>query len=1127
MDTLAFNFDDKEILSGFRLHLVEVFNWGTFDKRIWSFTVDGKNGLMTGENGSGKTTMADAINTLLVPPRNMAYNQAGRAARGERTLMTYVRGAYKNDSNENGTPKATYLRGEGSLSVILAVFINDELQKNVTLFHVYTPNDEGVPDKLLAVSESRLDIKSILKPGINTISDLKRHLKANVPGTDVFDDNFKNYSIRSQHLLGISSDMAMRLFAKTVSMKTVESITQFVRDYMLDPSENIDRMVDDMILSFDSLERAYQEMIDTRRKIEILRPVSEMYERSSSLRAEEKAIRALIELLPHHSVDRRFGLLKSRMSDLGEQHARALVNRDKAKKDRDAAEALYTDLDLQIRQNDTGSRISAIEAELKRETENRKAKEVNFGQYEQLAKCLGLDAPNDAEAFDQNLGRLNTISQEIEESEKKLSDQKLDAGVKSNENKKALDGINNELRSLEDRRSSIPSEGIRMRDEICDGTGIDVAELPFAGELIQVNDSAWQGAIERVLNSFARSLIVPDKHYKAVNRFVNDHNMRGRIEYYMANKADPVYKMGNHQDSMLHKLDINEESGVANWLKKHLVERFDYVCCKDPEDIEHHNLALTITGLMKSGKRHIKDDRHGISDSRNYVLGWDNSRKVSELRAARDRIEDGQKHVRSILAKCETKIKALRDQLGAIAVLQRVRAFDEIDWKTPANKVIELQVQLDEIRKAVANDTELKTLETQREKAREAKETADERLMDLNTRLTNLISEQEKIEGQIEDYRAKVEAIDRAVLDSYAGQLQAEIDAVAEDKEMTLSNIDSIFNQCERQLSKKANEFANQCIDLDKKIINQIHRYGTEFERDRDEFGTSEESIPAYIGHFHDLEDRKLALVEDSFRAHFTKESHDRITGLSTAIYNENNAVKASIRKINDSLREIDYAPGHYIEMVFSNSTDFDIREFNSDLKAATENMLGVGANDLSNHETRYARIKPLIDKFKSDVPWRRKVTDVRQYLKFDVSEKLRDTNDEFDYYPDASGKSGGQKEKLAYTILAASLAHQYRMNEKQIAPRTFRLVMIDEAFASGSQDFVEYGMKLFTNMGFQILMITPLEKISAIEPYIERVGYFTNTPERNYSEVMNLGMEDLVKRLKSVGNGGVVGKSE
>ncbi|MHB1269063.1 MAG: ATP-binding protein [Acidithiobacillus ferriphilus] len=89
---LELDFLGDDTLSGFRLQRLEVFNWGTFDQRVWTLTLDGQNGLLTGDIGSGKSTLVDAITTLLVPAQRIAYNKAAGADSKERSLRSYVLG---------------------------------------------------------------------------------------------------------------------------------------------------------------------------------------------------------------------------------------------------------------------------------------------------------------------------------------------------------------------------------------------------------------------------------------------------------------------------------------------------------------------------------------------------------------------------------------------------------------------------------------------------------------------------------------------------------------------------------------------------------------------------------------------------------------------------------------------------------------------------------------------------------------------------------------------------------------------------------------------------------------------------------------------------------------------------
>ena len=64
---------------GYRLHRLELLNWGTFDGRCEVLRLAGDNTLVTGDIGSGKSTLVDAVTTLLLPANRISYNKAAGA----------------------------------------------------------------------------------------------------------------------------------------------------------------------------------------------------------------------------------------------------------------------------------------------------------------------------------------------------------------------------------------------------------------------------------------------------------------------------------------------------------------------------------------------------------------------------------------------------------------------------------------------------------------------------------------------------------------------------------------------------------------------------------------------------------------------------------------------------------------------------------------------------------------------------------------------------------------------------------------------------------------------------------------------------------------------------------------
>ncbi len=125
--------------AGYRLQYTEVFNWGTFDSQVWRLTPDTETALLTGDIGSGKSTIVDALTTLLMPSHKAAYNRAAGADAKERTLRSYVEGHYKSERNEvTGRSRAKGLReNKRTYSVVLGVFVNHGYDETVTLAQVF------------------------------------------------------------------------------------------------------------------------------------------------------------------------------------------------------------------------------------------------------------------------------------------------------------------------------------------------------------------------------------------------------------------------------------------------------------------------------------------------------------------------------------------------------------------------------------------------------------------------------------------------------------------------------------------------------------------------------------------------------------------------------------------------------------------------------------------------------------------------------------------------------------------------------------------------------------------------------------------------------------------------------
>lgn len=308
------------------------------------------------------------------------------------------------------------------------------------------------------------------------------------------------------------------------------------------------------------------------------------------------------------------------------------------------------------------------------------------------------------------------------------------------------------------------------------------------------------------------------------------------------------------------------------------------------------------------------------------------------------------------------------------------------------------------------------------------------------------------------------------------------------------------------------------------RIVAAMRDYGNAYPQDTYEVDASVEAASEYREMLEALQADGLPRFEARFKELLNENTIREVAGFQSQLRRESQDIRERIEIINASLLEIDYNPGRYIVREARASADAEIRDFQQALRACTENTL-TGSQDSAYSEAKFLEVRHIIERFRGregttelDRRWTRKVTDVRNWFTFSASERWRSDGTEHEHYSDSGGKSGGQKEKLAYTVLAASLAYQFGLDWKAEQSRAFHFVVIDEAFGRGSDESARYGLELFRKLGLQLLIATPLQKIHVIEPFVAAVGFVHNEEGRR-SLLRNLTIEEYrVERLRRAG---------
>jgi uncharacterized protein YPO0396 len=1098
--------------AGFRLQRFEVYNWGTFHQRVWRIQPDGENMLLTGDIGSGKSTMVDALTTLLVPSAKASYNKAAGAEARERTPRTYVLGHYKSERGDTGmSARAVALRDQHSYSVLLGEFRNEGYDQTVTLAQVFWFKDpRGQPERLYVVADAALSIADHFSGFGNDIAQLRKRLRA-MAGVHLL-DSFPAYSAEFRRRFGIASEQAMDLFNQTVSMKSVGNLTEFVREHMLEPFP-VQERIDALIAHFDDLNRSHEAVLKARAQIDSLLPLTADCERHAALAAQVEELRGCRDTLRPWFAELKGELLDKRIANWEADEARSATRLEQLQQARRDQARSRDELTTAISANG-GNRIEQIGNEIARIGLARDEKSERARQYDQIAAALGLPAAFDADTFGANQRAIAQGQAECVAQRDERANRLTEMGVTVRELGRLHGELTGELESLRQRRSNIPRQMLAVREALCEALSIAPDALPFIGELIQVRDEerAWEGAAERLLHGFGLSLLVPEAHYTQVAAWAERTHLGARLVYYRVRPGLVAEAPALHPHSLVRKLAIRPDSAFYAWIEAELGRRFDYACCEDMAQFRREQRALTRNGQLKAGpERHEKDDRHRIDDRTRYVLGWSNEAKIAALaKQERDlatRILAHSAQIREIKEEVGewNRVHGLWEKLAVFA------NFAELDWKPLVAAIDRLE---NERRELAASSDLLRTLQEQLRELAEAQvvlEADYETASRAQATLAEKLRQAREMRTECAQLAGGAGADVRAALFPALAALRAQ--ALGEHT-LTVESCDNRERDVRDFVQARIDAESKRIERLRDAIIQAMQDYVRSWPLEAREVDVNIEAAAEFRRMLHALEADDLPRFASRFKELLNENTIREIAGFQSQLKRERETIRERVETINASLRAIDYNPNRYIALEAEPSLDVDLRDFQQDLRACTEGAL-TGSTDEEYTETKFLRVRRIIERFRGregstelDKRWTRKVSDVRNWFVFSASERWREDDQEHEHYTDAGGKSGGQKEKLAYTVLAASLAYQFGLEWGAVRSRSFRFVVIDEAFGRGSDDSARYGLELFRRMNLQLLIVTPLQKIHIIEPYVAGLG-FVHSEEGRQSMLRYLGIEE------------------
>ncbi len=1119
-------FSNNQSDNGYRLRYLEVFNWGTFNGKVYKLQPDGRTSLLTGANGSGKTTLIDALLTLLVPTHKRFYNQSsGAESKKERDENSYFWGYHGkifSEANQKADTEQLRTKADNPYSVLIACFQNSGTQHTISLVQVRWFGNGGL-QKIFIVSPYPLTITEHFgKDHFDFKGDWKKKLVKQYAKTEIY-NSFKEYAARFSELFGLR-DKALSLFSQTVGIKVLGDLTNFIRQEMLEEAEAEEQ--------FKSLHTHYSDLLISHKAIqkdekqlELLAPVIQNKQKLDDLRIKKQKLDFVEEQMP-------FFLGKIEYELLEKDVDRLELDIEIVQKDKELISASVDTLDKEKEQLITqraalniDSQISLLNKDIDTETDKRNRKSAESTRYIGYCEQLKLDTQIDESVFRVNYGKIQELNTSVPVEIEKLSEKKVRLNIEQESKEVKIENLQQQITSLLARKNRIPDDLINARKRLIDILETTEEELPFVGELIKVKttEQLWEDSIEKLLHNFSMQLLVPEKFSKAANQFIYNNDMQTKLVYQKMEKrpSNSIVRWPADDDALVNKLEL-KESAHTKWLETTLLDRFNYYCTNDLEVFYGSPKAITSNGLIRNVNRHEKDDRPGRWNKSKYRLGWDNKATIQYLQQQKYNEEKLHTKLSDEIKELTPLIVALQVKRQTISNLILIKNYDEINWAQHAEKINDLNKQVQDLKKS--SDAYELIVNQLKEVEKNLKQANDKR-DDLITKLSKLDDEYNKknlrkLSLNFEDLQ---EAGEKEILFFLTEE------EIASSDIKTLTQFENLMTQAAIKLKARQKSAGATVNKLELETTSLIAAFKNPGEKITNEFANWSGDVMNISGDLSglaDMEDlyktiqtQRLVEHKRRFRDYMDKSMLDALTSYRAWLNNELSKIEDMIEELNVPLKKITFNrnPDTYLQLECRQLRgENEINIFRGQLNAAIPNTLDFATQKDENYRLEvFNKIKELITELQTEETWRRKVTDVRNWLLFSAREYSAMDNKAGQYHDNTASYSGGQKAQFTYAILGAAIAHQFGIFQQGKQHKSLRFITVDEAFSKLDPEKSQFLMEFCAQLNLQILVVTPLDKINIAEPYINAV-HFVEIKNKKNSVLYNLTMEQYYEKKES-----------
>ncbi len=1070
---------------------LEVFNWGPFSG-LHQIHFNASGSALIGQTGSGKTTLVDAIMSLIcAKPR---YNLASTGGfESDRDLMSYVRGVTGKGGDDEmshiARPAQTttglsvvFSRGEEKLRLTGLLWIDSSSNSQSDMKRLWIldkSNHQGLTDYLQQLKDQGI---RGLKIQLKEISEL------------VATDNKKTYLAQLRRFFEVNEN-AFVLLNRAAGLKQLNNIDELFRELVLDDRSAFKR-ASEVTKEFDDLKDIHQELQTAKIQQQSLLPIEETFKHYQAKQLKLSELNTQQQTLPTWYANKGYQLWSEKMTvkqtaiklfDTEIQSCQSQLNQQQA----------VVDDAYQRYQQLGGSNIEDIKRQIQEKQQRLSELKQNIQDYQRLCQSVSFSQTVNATQLSENITLATKKTNALESEQKKL-ELKLEKQIQltRNSEEKTEELKSDILEVKASPNSNIPNNFLQFQKALAEHLKLPVDELPFIGQCIEVQDKAWQGAIERAIGSHRLRLVIADQHMNSALNWINQRN--NQLHVRLMNADDSTgFKRQPLTDGFCQKLTFKNNSHQQ--AVKIFLSSIDRHCVDDSQQLESVPFAMTREGLM-SGKRGLFEKQDQRKLNQGWLTGFDNHARLAELEASYHQENNTAVSLRKTLESLKQTHKNTVQTLSLLNHFKDIN-FSELDLTGAQQSFEQLQERLQQLQNPQSDTA----------KAEGSWRQAREQLKANQEALNNFVIQLKLAQNDLQQAgKQAIQAQNRIDPNIPRKQIES-FNAIYQDiSQDQIDELASLERDASQVLQVKINRQQKLLADLLTRLTRLMVLAQQKDHGALSETGTELEDIPDYLSRLNILTQEALPAKLERFLSYLNQSSDQGVTQLLTRIDNEVSIIEERIEELNATMEQVDFQPGRYLQLVPQKIKHESIQS----LQKAQRDLRSAALLD-DQGESHYKALLILIEQLRNAVERKRTraaqaLLDPRYRLQFSVAIIDRETKAVLEKKTGSQGGSGGEKEIITSYILTASLS--YALCPKGRTTPLFGTVILDEAFSKSSQAVAARIIAALKQFGLHPLFVTPNKEMQLLRMHTAS-AVLVHRKERR-SHALSLTWEEIDKHM-------------